>query len=84
MIQLKAAYRLLFSRPCGQLGGLRPVYLLFYQRHNYLGRIEGFPLITKVILLVMKVFPLVTTVFTLVTKVTKVLPLVTKIKLKLY
>ena len=77
MIQLKAAYRLLFSRPCGQLGGLRPVYLLFYQRHNYLGRIEGFPLITKVILLIMKVF-------TLVTKVTKVLPLVTKIKLKLY
>ena len=77
MIQLKAAYRLLFSRPCGQLGGLRPVYLLFYQRHNYLGRIEGFPLITKVILLIMKAF-------TLVTKVTKVLPLVTKIKLKLY
>ena len=77
MIQLKAAYRLLFSRPCGQLGGLRPVYLLFYQRHNYLGRFEVFPLITKVILLIMKVF-------TLVTKVTKVLPLVTKIKLKLY
>ena len=77
MSQLKAAYRLLFSRPCGQLGGLRPVYLLFYQRHNYLGRFEVFPLITKVILLIMKVF-------TLVTKVTKVLPLVTKIKLKLY